>query len=204
MSARPRRAELGALAAAVAHDVRNPLNIIGMAVATTSPDIRSEVTGQIRRIARLADDLLEYAKPWSVTPEPCDLASLAREAAAKRAGVKVGPDMPDNLTVLADAGRVHQALDNLLDNACAVARNVSLEAERGPGAVLLHVCDDGPGVPVDLRARIFEPFVSRSPGGTGLGLAIVARIAAAHGGGVALTTRPGWPTCFTLSFPVPL
>ena len=195
-----RLAELGALAAAVAHDVRNPLNIIGMAVAMADPDTRAEVSEQIGRIARLTDDLLEYAKPWSVTPSPHDLTALAREAAARRPGVACHATEP--LLALADAGRVLQALGNLLDNAQAVSGRVGVETERGEGMALLHVCDDGPGVPDDLRARIFEPFVSRSPGGTGLGLAIVARIAAAHGGSAALTTRPGWSTCFTLSFPV--
>jgi signal transduction histidine kinase len=72
-----------------------------------------------------------------------------------------------------------------------------------PGTLLLHVCDNGPGVPEEIRARLFEPFASRSPGGTGLGLAIVARIMAAHGGSVALTERAPWRTCFTLSFPTP-
>jgi signal transduction histidine kinase len=56
-------------------------------------------------------------------------------------------------------------------------------------------------VPEEIRARLFEPFASRSPGGTGLGLAIVARILAAHGGTAALTERAHWSTCFTLTFP---
>ena len=68
--------------------------------------------------------------------------------------------------------------------------------------MLLHICDNGPGVPDEIRDRLFEPFASRSPGGTGLGLAIVARIMTAHGGSVALTERPPWRTCFTLRFPV--
>lgn len=198
---RARLAELGELAATVAHDVRNPLNIISMAVAFAPPEVRGEVTDQVGRIARLADDLLEYAKPWSVVPAPVNLAELVRAIASRRDSVECR--VPGDLTVLADAGRVEQALTNLLDNACAVARHVVLEAERIPGTVLLHVCDDGPGIPPDLRDRIFQPFVSRGAGGTGLGLAIVARIAAAHGGDVALTERPGWSTCFTLRFPEP-
>jgi signal transduction histidine kinase len=196
---RARLAELGELAASVAHDVRNPLNIIGMAVAFAPPEVRGEVTDQVGRIARLANDLLEYANPWSAVPAPVNLADLARDIAARREGVACR--MPDDLVVQADAGRVEQALTNLLDNACAVARHVVLEAERMPGAVLLHVCYDGPGIPADLRDRIFQPFVSRGAGGTGLGLAIVARIAAAHGGSVALTERTGWSTCFILRFP---
>lgn len=196
---RARLAELGELAATVAHDVRNPLNIISMAMAFAPPEVRGEVTGQIARIARLADDLLEYAKPWSIDPASVNLAALIRDSAARRNDVECR--VPDDLTILADAGRIEQALNNLLDNACAVAGRVMLETERMPEMVLLHVCDDGPGIPPDLRDRIFQPFVSRGAGGTGLGLAIVARIAAAHGGNVALTERPGWSTCFTLRFP---
>ncbi len=194
-----RLAELGALAATVAHDVRNPLNIIGMAVATADAATRSEVGDQVRRIARLADDLLDYAKPWSVAAAPLDVAALARAVAARRPAVNVR--LPETLQVVADAGRTEQALGNLIDNACAVASRVVIEADCRDGQVRLHVCDDGPGIPADLRARLFEPFVSRSPGGTGLGLAIVARIAAASGGAVALSERPGWSTCFTFSLP---
>ena len=194
-----RLAELGALAATVAHDVRNPLNIIGMAVATADADTKAEVRAQMRRIARLADDLLDYAKPWSTAATPLDLAELVRGITAHRRMVELR--LPDRLFVLADPDRAGQAIGNLVDNACLVATSVLLEAECLGDQVQLHVCDDGPGVPDDLRDRVFEPFVSRSPGGTGLGLAIVARIAAASGGSVALTQRPGWSTCFTLTLP---
>ena len=195
-----RLAELGALAATVAHDVRNPLNIIGMAVAMATPDVRQEVGDQVRRITRLTDDLLDYAKPWAVVPTEVDLAALARGLASRRGGL-VEVHLPEVLRVLADPDRAAQAVDNLIENACAVASRVGLEAECVEGSVLLHVCDDGPGVPPEIRGRLFEPFVSRSPGGTGLGLAIVARIAAASDGSVAITERPGWSTCFTLSLP---
>jgi signal transduction histidine kinase len=197
-----RLAELGALAATVAHDVRNPLNIIGMAVATATPDVRAEVRDQIQRIARLADDLLDYAKPWSVRPMAMDLAALARRAAGRRPNVEVAPSVSDRIEITADADRIDQALGNLLDNACAAADRVLLDLERADGRVLVHVCDNGPGIPAELRGRIFQPFVSRAPGGTGLGLAIVGRIAAAHGGTVTLTERSGWATCFTIDIPV--
>lgn len=196
--AQARLVELGALAATVAHDVRNPLNVIGMAVALADPEVKAEVADQVRRIARLADDLLDYAKPWSMMAAPMDLAGLARRLAARHA---IEARLPRDLRVMADADRVEQALGNLIENARAAASRVVLEADCRDGLARLHVCDDGPGIPADLRGRVFEPFVSRSPGGTGLGLAIVARIAAASGGGIALTERAGWTTCFTLSLP---
>jgi len=203
-----RLAELGSLAATVAHDIRNPLNIIAMAVAGAPSETRREVADQVARIANLAKDLLDYAKPWKLAPAHIDLAVQVRRAALRLPAVSLDASLEDELMVEADARRVDQALTNLFENARvaastegAAAGQVHVAAERVPGALLLHVCDDGPGVPAEIRARLFEPFASRSPGGTGLGLAIVARIMNAHGGSVALTERPPWRTCFTLTFP---
>jgi signal transduction histidine kinase len=200
-----RLAELGALAASVAHDLRNPLNIIAMAVATVPQDTRREVADQVKRISRLAEDLLDYAKPWQIRPVQFDAALQIRQAAMGLPEVELGSGLKDALPITADPLRFDQALGNLLSNARAAvgATRVRVDAERSQGEVQLHVCDDGAGVPPDLRDRLFEPFVSRSAGGTGLGLAIVARIMAAHGGSVQLSEHPPWNTCFTLSFPLP-
>ena len=201
-----RLAELGSLAATVAHDIRNPLNIISMAVAGSSSETRREVADQVGRISHLTSDLLDYAKPWKIIPTRIDLAAHVRVLAARWPAVEIGPGFEAPLWIEADGRRVDQALTNLLENAnSSTAVHVLLDADRdssaGPGSVRLHVCDDGPGVPEEIRARLFEPFASRSPGGTGLGLAIVARIVAAHGGTAALTERAHWSTCFTLTFP---
>lgn len=196
-----RLAELGALAATVAHDIRNPLNIISMAVASSPVETRKEVSEQVGRIAHLTRDLLDYAKPWKLEPQPCDLGALVRALAPRWPGLELGPGLAGDLTVAADPRRVEQALTNLLENARSVASRTRIDAELQDHELRLHVCDDGPGVPEDIRERVFEPFASRSPGGTGLGLAIVARILGAHGGSVALSERAPWRTCFTLSFP---
>ena len=218
-----RLAELGSLAATVAHDIRNPLNIIAMAVAGAPADTRREVADQVARIANLTKDLLDYAKPWKLAPSRVDLAAQVRRAALRLPDVSLGAGLDGELPVEADARRVEQALTNLFENARVAtataegdagardgaedmatrAGHVHVDAEHVPGALLLHVCDNGPGVPDEIRARLFEPFASRSPGGTGLGLAIVARIMSAHGGSVALTERAPWRTCFTLTFPTP-
>ena len=205
-----RLAELGSLAATVAHDIRNPLNIIAMAVAGAPTDTRREVADQVARISNLTKDLLDYAKPWKLAPARIDLAAQVRRAALRLPAVDIDASLERELLVDADARRVEQALTNLFENARiaatgdeddAPAGRVHVAAESVSGTLLLHVCDDGPGVPAEIRDRLFEPFASRSPGGTGLGLAIVARIMSAHGGSVALTERPPWRTCFTLSFP---
>ena len=216
-----RLAELGALAATVAHDIRNPLNIISMAVAAAPSDTRREVADQVARIANLTHDLLDFAKPWKLVPRELDLAAHVRNAALRLPEVSLGAGLAQPLVLQADPRRVDQALTNLLENAriamasdaadpdgaadaiaAATHSPVHIDAETTDNAVLLHICDAGPGVPDEIRSRLFEPFASRSPGGTGLGLAIVARIMAAHGGSVALTERPPWSTCFTLRFPL--
>lgn len=190
---RDRLAELGALAATVAHDVRNPLNTISMAVAFADADTRREVGEQVRRVARLADDLLDYARPWHIDPVPLDIADVAIAA----------PFRSDGSRVLADPRQLRRVLDNLLDNArLAGANRVEVEVEGCGTTVQIRVLDDGFGIPSEIRGRVFQPFVSRRVGGTGLGLAIVARIMEAHGGAVAVEDRPGWTTCFALTLPV--
>lgn len=209
-----RLAELGSLAATVAHDIRNPLNIISMAVAMAPADTRREVADQVGRISNLTRDLLDYTKPWKLTTTRLDLAALVRAAALRLPEVDLGAGLDQPLLLDADPQRVDQVLTNLFENARIAIASANgdeaasthspmrIDAETTDGAVLLHICDNGPGVPEEIRSRMFEPFASRSPGGTGLGLAIVARIMAAHGGSVALTERAPWRTCFTLRFPL--
>jgi signal transduction histidine kinase len=191
-----RLAELGALAATIAHDLRNPLNIVAMAVADADAATRSEVKTQIGRMEILVRDLLDYARPWRVTPSVIVLADTLA-AWSDTARIACPPD----LRLRADPGRLHQALTNLLENARGDGVRVLILAEATTDDVLIHVCDDGPGIPADIRDSLFQPFVSRSPQGTGLGLAIVAKVMTAHGGTVSLTDRPGWTTSFTLRFP---
>ena len=196
-----RLAELGALAATIAHDVRNPLNIIRMAAAGIEPEMRGEIDGQVSRISRLASDLLDYAKPWAVSAQDIDAAILLRGVAGRYENIEYGPGLNDNTHLRADPQRLEQALVNLLDNAALAGGRVQVDMAQAGGETCITICDDGAGIPEEIRDRLFTPFVSRTPGGTGLGLAIVARVMAAHGGSVQLASRPGWSTCFVLAFP---
>jgi signal transduction histidine kinase len=200
-----RLAELGALAATVAHDIRNPLNIIAMAAAGAPPETRREIAAQTARISQLASDLLDYAKAWQIERRPLDLADQIQAILPRYPEIVLAPGLPTPLTIAGDARRLAQAFYNLFDNArAAKPGRIAIEADLLPqGGVALHVCDDGPGIPPEIRTTLFQPFVSRSTGGTGLGLAIVAKVMAAHGGSAAVTDRPGWTTCFTLIFPPP-
>lgn len=209
-SRQDRLAELGQLAATVAHDIRNPLNTIAMAAAMAPPEIRQEISTQTARIAQLSTDLLDYAKSWQIDRRRLDLAEQLQATAAQYPEIEIGPSLAGSLPVDGDPRRLRQAFVNLFDNARAApagvadTKRIALEADRhADGSIEIHVCDDGAGIPEEIRETLFQPFVSRSPEGTGLGLAIVAKVMEAHGGSAAVTTRPGWATCFTLSFPPP-
>lgn len=187
-----RLAELGALAATIAHDLRNPLGIVQMAATGAPPEVRSEIGEQVARMNHLVTDILDYARAWTVVPQPLRVADFV-------ASIGVEADVPEGLMVAADRHALLRALTNLVDNARALGTRVAIIAEAGPPTTI-DICDDGPGIAPEIRASLFRPFVSRRPGGTGLGLAIVRRIMEAHGGTVTLVQRPGWSTCFRLTF----
>lgn len=187
-----RLAELGMLASTIAHDLRNPLNIVNMAAACAPPELKDELVEQTRRMNRLVSDLLDYAKPWRIEPGEIDLHAAFRDVEAH---------IDDGARLRADPLRFAQAIDNLLSNARGAGGRVAVFVENARDATLIHICDDGAGVPEDIRDRLFQPFVSRAVDGTGLGLAIVAKVMAAHGGSVTLASRPGFSTCVMLRFP---
>lgn len=211
--------ELGGLAATVAHELRNPLNIISMAVVSCPAEIRSEIREQIERADHLIQDLLSYSGEVRLNCQPVHLAALISNLVAVQmqtnsaTGIQVETDIPEQLFTLTDRMRTEQIIGNLLGNACAMLRGrqeprIRIEAIRATEVncrtdmLRLRICDNGPGVPADLVPNLFQPFKSRRPGGTGLGLAIVRRLTEAHGGTVALIDTPGWGCCFELYLPI--
>jgi len=197
-------AELGALAATVAHDLRNPLNIIAMAAAGSDKETRGEISAQLARMNHLISDLLDYSSAWKTEPRAIDLRDEIDGAVLGIAGTPIEVSADDALQIQADPRGLRRVFVNLLANARAAAGpagRIRVAARRAGGEVLVDICDNGAGIPAEIRGRLFQPFVSRSPGGTGLGLAIAARIMQAHGGTIAVEERPGWSTCFTLRFP---
>lgn len=207
-------ARIGSLAANVAHEIRNPLTAISatlQVIGSSFPvdDRRKVILGkvgeQVLRLDRLVSDLLGYSRKAVPRPQRVDLLSLSREA-ANAASVEVEL-IGSSPLVLADPEMVNQILVNLLQNARDAGGGVRMWVEAGS----VRVIDGGPGVPVDLCEKIFEPFVTTKTRGTGLGLAISRKLADAMQGSLSwslpsaeekegLGAGPG--ACFTLKLPL--
>ena len=216
-----RFADLGRLAAGLAHEVRNPLGAISGCVELVRENARLDdeerallrsVLTDVARLNNLVTDMLQFARPRPPDLHPQDLVALARDVVAlarssEGAESKVGITLDGDRSVEAevDSGQIKQVLWNLLRNAAQVSRpgtEVRIAVRQIGERAALEVHDSGPGVPEELRARIFEAFYSNTARGTGLGLAIVKRIADAHGARVEVRAREGGGSVF--AFIVPL
>ncbi|NNF27385.1 MAG: HAMP domain-containing histidine kinase [Gemmatimonadetes bacterium] len=191
------RRQMELMVAQVAHEIRNPLGgieLLSSAVADSDdPEERRRVIGKIRgEVTALNDiinDFLEFARPAPATREPHDLRDPIRDA-AEIVQAEIAPkdkaihlELPSEpLPVLADRGHIKRLVLNLMRNGAQAGQNVWVRARPEGERVMVAVGDDGPGVPLDLRERLFEPFVTDKEQGAGLGLAIVKKLAEANAG----------------------
>ena len=191
--------------AQVAHEIRNPLGGLELFAAAAddaeSPEERSRLLGRIRGEVRglndIIRDFLAFAKPLDPNVAFHDVCGPVREA-AELAALEAGDDchleidLPTQpLVAHADPSHVKRVTLNLLRNAAQAGDHVKLSCTAHRGEVRVVVKDDGPGIPEELRDRIFEPFVSDKEQGAGLGLAIVKKLVLANGGRVTLFTEDG-------------
>ena len=200
-----RLAALGRVAAGVAHEIRNPIAAIRLraenALASGDEQRRDRalraVLDQVARLDRLSGELLTMTQRRQPALARCDLAALVRDCAedhgeaAATAGVAL--QAAGAGVAALDAALVRRALDNLVENAIRHTPGggqVAISARLAGDRAELAVEDTGPGVPPELHASLFEPFVTSRPDGTGLGLAIARELVEAHGGRIVLD-RPG-------------
>ncbi|SIN13533.1 signal transduction histidine kinase [Mycobacteroides abscessus subsp. abscessus] len=205
------------------HELRSPLATVisALEIAQNHPEVfdktlvQTALLPEAHRMQSLVEDLLllaradEHGLPMRRTEiDLDDLASdevtrLKRETSLQISGQLAA------VKVTGDALGLARVLRNLADNAARHARSqVSIVVRADADNAYLQVCDDGPGIPVAERDRVFERFVrldadrSRHGGGSGLGLAIVAEIVAAHKGAVDISGREGGGTVLTVRLPL--
>ncbi|WP_312780902.1 ATP-binding protein [Brevundimonas sp.] len=191
--------ERTAIMAAVAHDLRTPLTGLRLRVEGLAEGPRTAAVADIARMERLIAQLLTYVRgeeaPW--TPEPVDLADLARECVARQVamGREVTLTADGEHLVRGDGDQLERALTNLIDNAVLYGDRADVAVSSESGEVVCVIDDGGPGLPPDQLEAVFSPFRrleasrSRATGGAGLGLSISRTIIERCGGRVALSNR---------------
>jgi two-component system OmpR family sensor kinase len=205
------------MAAVVAHEIRNPLGIIQMAVdlvceeagprlAPRDQERLHDVLGEVDRLRHLTDDFLDLSADRPLQASTVDVGELALEAArgsnTLHPELKIQVTIPAGALVEADPGRLRQVLANLLANAAqAGARTVEITGTLLPEALEVMVRDDGRGISPEARRRLFEPYATSRAGGTGLGLVLSKRIVERHGGSLALVSGDGPGAAFRIRLP---
>ncbi len=226
MEARVRRTEhlasIATFSAGVAHEIKNPLNaatlhltLLGRLLGRASPDLEGAreaagiATGEIRRVASLLEEFLQFARPEKPRKSHTDLRRVCDDVAAlcrveaEPANIEIAVTGERQLDICADEARMRQVILNLVRNAmeAVVERgHVQIDIAHTSNAARVRIQDDGPGLIAD-EVRIFQPFFTTKDKGTGLGLAITHRIITDHGGDIAVESRPG-QTVFTITLPI--
>jgi PAS domain S-box-containing protein len=212
-------AQLGKMAAVVAHEVRNPLagirgalQVIGKRLPEASREqaIAGEIIGRIDGLNDIVQDLLQFARPRDPILTDVPLELLIHETLPL---LRQDPKLTDllievqvdGLVIRADREQIKLALVNVLMNSGQAMQGhgrIEVSARRADRFIELRVVDEGPGIPLDAREHLFEPFFTTKHRGTGLGLATTRRILQAHGGNIELLCPPDGGTTAVMRFPV--
>jgi len=220
-------AVVGRLAAAIAHEIRNPLNYINLTLdhlrssfAPSDPNKRAtfvQLTAQLKaevaRINRHITDFLKYSRPSKLDLQKLDVRAEAEdalrliEARADECGIKTnivqdGPLPP----VMADRESLRSVFTNLVINAVEAMNgeggNISIKLSNPEAnSVKVEVTDSGRGIAAQDISKVFEPYFSTKETGTGLGLAIVKKAVDDHGGTISVVSKEGSGTTFTIILP---
>jgi len=219
-----RNAILSETAATLAHEIRNPLNMINLTAGRLAHKFQpldekqqpeymaliSDLKSQVQYLNDMVSDFLAVGKPLKLRKTTFLLRDLVTQTellvkqriVAKDISFSV--DVPEEITCIADIEQMRMALINLVNNAIEAAGSggaVIVSGARENGAVVLKVSDNGPGIAAEEAERIFEPYYTKRSGGTGLGLTLVRRIVEEHGGKVSAENLPSGGARFIVTIP---
>jgi signal transduction histidine kinase len=214
---------VGKLATAVAHEMRNPLTVIGttlqlvfekMPAGHPEQNLYEMMIAKVRSVDQTIKELMTLARPVQIKPKAMKLDAVIAEVAVfvskKYASreLRLETDLPADLPeVRADSEQLQRVLLNLLLNAFHFLPKggcVHLQARHAPGSpqVRFLFSDNGPGISAEHRAQIFEPFFSTRPEGTGLGMFMVKYLLEEMNSSIELVSLPGEGAAFLIHLPV--
>jgi signal transduction histidine kinase len=214
-------AEVGALAAQVAHEIKRPLAGIKSAMELITQEyamsdaerrLLVRVEDELQHVDETIRDLLSLARPVGLNAQTLDLHAVINGALARLSGLP-GADRvsvervydPAVPPLVGDVVRLEQAVLNLCVNAVEAmgeGGRLTITTRLAGSEVLVDVRDTGSGIAPENLERVFKPFVSTKPLGTGLGLPLVARVVAAHEGRITVESQVGQGTTFHIRLPV--
>jgi signal transduction histidine kinase len=215
-------AEVGALAAGIAHELRNGLKPISGSVEYLQRELRPEgesaelmglVARECSRLNRFVSDLLSYARERDLAIEPFDLGGhmeelrdCLRHDPRCRDGVRLAFEPPGApVRLLGDREQLRQVWLNLISNGLeAMADGGTLTVRwrpAGPDRAVVEFADQGAGIAPEVLTHVGEPFFTTKPGGTGLGVAMAQRIVERHGGALAFASVPERGTTVRVELP---
>lgn len=215
-----RLADLGQMAAHVAHEVRNSLVPIKLYLSLLkrrldndrgSVDIVEKIGGSLTALEATVGDLLTFTADREPQRRPCDVQTMIQEIADSLApqclaqGIQWRSEFASQAWLIVDRDMLRRAVLNLVLNAIDAMPSggeLVVTTWQGVHGFELEIADSGNGLPSDVCDRLFEPFFTTKREGTGLGLAIVQRIVEAHGGQVHAANCPEGGAAFTLRFPL--
>jgi signal transduction histidine kinase len=220
-----RLALLGKFARAIVHDIKNPLNIIGISAqllgeedtpAQMRVDCVNRIRRQVDRVTEMVSEILEFTQnaQQAFVPAEADFARFIRDAVAEEVatlqahGVSIEWEaQPPSVQMLLHPKRLRRVFSNLLLNAAEATQNrgaIRLRFREDEEGITTEIHDSGPGIPPEVANRLFDAFVTHGkPQGTGLGLAIARRIVTDHRGRLTAANSPEGGAVFTVWLPKP-
>jgi signal transduction histidine kinase len=221
MDAKEGLAQVGELAAEMAHEFKRPLASIQTAIQvleqeydlnTGGREVLVAVNGQLDKLYETMQDLFSLAKPVVLEEETVDVAETLDDALTELSAHPALEDVEvrrayshEGITVAGDQRRLRQAFLNILANGAEAMSEggvLTLSVQHVRDSAKVTFTDTGPGLDPEAVDRALKPFYSTKPTGTGLGLPLVARIVAAHRGGLAIESRPGKGTTVQITLPL--
>lgn len=201
-----RLAAIGTLAASLAHEIRNPLNAMSLllsrlqytSIEDTRKNIVGDLFGEIGRLDRLVSSILDYARPIQLDRKSVDVRGIVvsvvdlYRSLAESKGVRLEVSATEPVLAHVDPDRIKQCIVNLVKNSLDVMDDggvIRLACSMAGDGVIVEVSDTGPGIPAEVKPKLFSPFFTTKENGTGLGLSSVQKIVTAHGGQIDVVSR---------------